>query len=500
MRLYVIIFSFVFLLCACQKDEDVGSTDQTFDEGVRSLSLLDQPEPLAEPKELEVVEEPAVEDGYECSVKSYEAAAEYNEMLLLDPASDVIYPGAVIVGESIATGEYIPIIAERKPMSLSVSLQNIDGSPKATIDNPSLSNVRVAINEILSSNVTGGTAAKVSFEIEEVHSQSQLSLALGANYKSAMADVSGSFDFSQEDVRSRVVVKFVQAYYTIDIDLPAMPSDLFSEMPNLNSLGGVSPMYVSTITYGRMAIFTAESSQSTTELKASLNAAFSSGTQEGKVSVSAEQRNVIENARIQATIIGGSGSDAVGAVQGIEGLTQYILGGGDYTKDSPGAPLSYKLRYLKDNSIGNIVLATQYNVRSCDRVAFSYRVTAEHIYVNDDGEPGPGDFYGYLATWSSQGSRHKLWERGEDRDVKIETDETFNIDETKQWTFTKPDTDEDYIEVGGHMYEDEGINSRDLGFERKRFTLNNIPKEPIKVVFTKFDTKITVSYRISPVY
>ncbi|MCG8321539.1 MAG: hypothetical protein MI921_18690 [Cytophagales bacterium] len=56
---------------------------------------MDQPEPLTGPKELEVVEEPAVEDGYECSVKSYEAAAEYNEMRLLDPASDVIYPGAV---------------------------------------------------------------------------------------------------------------------------------------------------------------------------------------------------------------------------------------------------------------------------------------------------------------------------------------------------------------------------------------------------------------------
>ena len=117
---------------------------------------MDQPEPLGEPRELEVVEEPAVEDGYECSVKSYEAAAEYNEMLLLDPASDVIYPGAVIIGESIAAGEYIPILAERKPLSLSVSLQNIDGSPKATVENPSLSDVRVAINEILSSNVTRG--------------------------------------------------------------------------------------------------------------------------------------------------------------------------------------------------------------------------------------------------------------------------------------------------------------------------------------------------------
>ena len=498
MRLYVIIF--VFLLCACQKDDDQGSMDLTFDESVRSLSFLDQPEPLAQPKELEVVEEPAIEDGYECSVKSYEAAAEYNEMLLLDPASDVIYPGAVIVGESIATGEYVPIVAERKPLSISVSLQNIEGSPKATVDDPSLSNVRVAINEILSSNVTGGTPAKVSFEVEEVHSQSQLSLALGANYKSALADVSGSFNFSQEDVRSRVIVKFVQAYYTIDIDLPSTPSDLFSELPDLNALGNVSPMYVSTITYGRMVLFTAESSVSTTTLEASLKAAFESGAQSGEIEVDSEYEKVIENAKIQATIIGGSGGDAVGAVDGIAGLKEYILGGGDYSKDSPGAPLSYKLRYLKDNSIGNIVLATKYNVRNCERVAFSYRVTAKHIYVNDDGEAGPGDFFGDLATWSSQGNRHTFWDRSEANDVQIETGNTFPIDETKQWTFTKPNREEDYISVGGHMYEDSGSRVRDLGFERKKFTLNNLPDGPINVIFTKFDTKITVQYEIRPLF
>ena len=72
MRLHVIVFAFAFLLCACQDDDASNATDQTFDESVRSLAFLDQPEPLAEPKALEVVEEPAVQDGYECSVKMYD--------------------------------------------------------------------------------------------------------------------------------------------------------------------------------------------------------------------------------------------------------------------------------------------------------------------------------------------------------------------------------------------------------------------------------------------
>ena len=145
-------------------------------------------------------------------------------------------------------------------------------------------------------------------------------------------------------------------------------------------------------------------------------------------------------------------------------------------------------------------MATKYNVRNCERVAFSYKVTAKHIYVNNDGEAGPGDFFGNLATWSSQGDRQTFWNRSEANDVQIETGHTFSIDESKQWTFTKPNRNEDYISVGGHMYEDSGINVRDLGFERKKFTLNSLPDEPIKVIFTKFDTKITVEYEIRPLF
>ena len=83
----------------------------------------------------------------------------------MDPKSDVIFPGAIVKGESITTGEYIPIITDRSPINISVSLQNISGNPSRTVENPSLSSVRTAINEIMWSDVTGATPANILFTI-----------------------------------------------------------------------------------------------------------------------------------------------------------------------------------------------------------------------------------------------------------------------------------------------------------------------------------------------
>jgi thiol-activated cytolysin len=128
----------------------------------------------------------------------------------------------------------------------------------------------------LSSELTGATPARISFEIQEVHSVEQLKLAIQGNYNGSKVNISAGFDFNKQDVRSRFLVRFLQIYYTIDIDLPTQPSDFFETMLGLEKLGSSSPVYVSTVTYGRMVLFTVESNYSSSEINAALNAAFSS--------------------------------------------------------------------------------------------------------------------------------------------------------------------------------------------------------------------------------
>jgi len=159
-------------------------------------------------------------------------------------------------------------------------------------------------------------------------------------------------------------VKFMQVYYTLDIDIPEKPSNFFDSSVTWDDLKGqisqnLSPMYVSTITYGRMALFSFESTDNSTDVNAAVNAAFWNY----KLKISTEYEDILKRSTIKATIIGGSAASAVGAINGFEGIKEYIQTGGDYDKNTGAAPLAYKLRHLKDNAIGNIILSSEYTIR-----------------------------------------------------------------------------------------------------------------------------------------
>ncbi|WP_158978714.1 thiol-activated cytolysin family protein [Cellulophaga sp. L1A9] len=394
--LFFTCFLSVLFNASCSKEEESQTYPAmtnaakltAFNAEINTLSPFENPIVIDPPEEIS--SEPAEETGdYLCSTKRFKAAPEYNEMLLLDPTTSVIYPGALIRGESIATGEYIPIVASRKPISISVSLQNITGSPSRTVEDPKLSTIREAINDILSTEVTGATASKLSFEVSNVYSEEHLKGSIGANYNSTTVDVGSSFDFSSEKVESRVVVKYVQSYYTIDMDAVENPSDLFTELPEVASLGATLPSYVSTVTYGRMILFTATSSYSNTEMNAAFSAAFEAGISSGNVQIDASYQNIINNSSIKAFVMGGSGAEAVQAVTGIEGVKSFILSGGNYTKDSPGAPLSYTLRNISNNAISNIVLATEYSVQQCEKIRSRFKITLSDL--NCSGVKGETD-------------------------------------------------------------------------------------------------------------
>ena len=98
---------------------------------------------------------------------------------------------------------------------------------------------------------------------------------------------------------------------------------------------------------------------------------------------------------MKATIIGGSGDEASGAISGIDGIRKFITTGGNYSKDSPGAVLSYTLRSISDNSVMKSLLASEYSIRNCELVTGRYKLTflrINKIYLGG----GSIEFYGYI--------------------------------------------------------------------------------------------------------
>jgi len=465
------------------------------DKKLVALPKLKQEKPSPETK----VGNPTEETTSDSIVQTqkYKVAAEYNELLVMDPSTDVIYPGALIKGETIGTGEYTPIVVDRQPITISASLENIEGNISRKIENPKLSTVREAVKEILNQKVTGATPARVTFKVHEVHSSEQLKLAIGANYSYSggfSADIKGSFNFNTSENKSRYLVKFMQAYYSLDMDSPKNPTEVFANPKELNftMLGSVSPMYVSSVTYGRMAMFSVESSASKMELKAALDAAFEAGAHSGGVQIDSSYETTLSESTITGTIIGGSGQDAANTVSGLSGMMAYISKGGNWGPDSPASPLSYKLRYLSDNSVGNVVMATEYTVRNVTKITSQekkFKVTLVQLVCNESDDEGPAntiEVYGKISVKGKQFEGNKtpvdiaggtLWEisaANSGRSLSMYTGDKTSMGREKILTFNNADLNRSYIEISGNMTEwDEGAAVDDpMGSDSKKVFLS----------------------------
>jgi thiol-activated cytolysin len=417
--LFTLLLSLLFI-SACSKDDPapedpiaiepiedpaiVAAANLTaFNTTVKALPGFENTEKinLDTPEEIPDSETAPAEIGnYLCTTKSYKVAPGYSEMLLLNPNEEKFYPGALIKGESITTGEYLSIAGSRKPITIKYSQFNLDGDVSRLVENPTSASVAEAINDILSAPVIGATAADLSFGIENVYSREQLSASIGANYSGASYDVSGQFNFESDKVESKIVIKFVQKYFSISMNEVTQPSDLFSEtdLPDPATFGTTLPYYVSSVNYGRMVLFTATSSYSNTEMKLAFEASYDDGVfTEAGVQANAEYQNIINNSTIKAYVRGGAGDGAVQTINGVEGLKEYILTGGNYSKDSPGAPLSYTLNNISDGGIAEVVLATQYTARECNKIRSSFKITLVELdCTNVTNEGSTPQMYGYI--------------------------------------------------------------------------------------------------------
>jgi len=395
--------------CAAEIDGPAEEPDLGTDRAALEDYIISLPElPLlgTEPKTPVECDADCPDDEQEgqvlCHFQRYRETGQYSEFVAFQPDSAALWPGSIVQGDDAQYGFFTPVGVTRAPLVFSMSLENLSSTPVGRMNNPSLSEFREQRNKILAAGVTGATPAAIDFEVRQVHSDSQVSLALGASVLwPGGANVTAGFNFDATDKRTKILVNYTQAYYTIDIDAPVHPSDFFTDDILVEDLRPFTsptnpPLYVQSITYGRRVIFTLESSETADKVRAALEAAYqASFTVDGKLEVGYQK--VLEESRIHAFVLGGSGAEAAGAIAGYEGLLQYITSGGDYSKDSPGAPIAYKMAYL-DNATTKFAFTTEYTERICERNRADIRAELtgiDHVGGSDVG--GNIELYGWVG-------------------------------------------------------------------------------------------------------
>ncbi|MBW2276854.1 MAG: thiol-activated cytolysin family protein [Deltaproteobacteria bacterium] len=302
--------------CSDNPEDEPEVADEAQEINSYILSLPDLPIAEYQPKTEVTCGDDCVPEQQEeelfCNYARFTETGHYSQFIAFQPNSAALWPGSVVQGGDAQDGFFTPVGVARAPITFSVSLENIAGSPVGFMKNPSLSSFREERNTILARGVTGATPAAIDFEVTQVHSDSQVSIALGASVLwPGGASVTAGFNFSSHEKKTKILVNYTQSYYTIDIDTPIEPKDFFGEDVTLEELSAFMdsdnpPTSVQSITYGRRVIFTVETNESADKIKAALEAAYEASVDvEAKLDV--EYEKALEESTIRAFVLGGSG-------------------------------------------------------------------------------------------------------------------------------------------------------------------------------------------------
>ena len=377
-----VVFLLTLSLTNCKKD-NLGDSTQTLPANLTEFfqSLPDWETFSPELSESDIptgdtvsTDESADIDGtkYDCATTTYSLTETPEKVTTLNPDVEVLYVGSLLEGDGYLNGigslAELPI-RQRAPITLTLDLLNGDNTQ--TVENPTVSTVTQAIGDLVSKADDEGhkSGSNIFYTSQVTHSFEQASLKMGlsANYMGATIKASLSSNLSQE--KNTIAAYFVQQMFTASMVLPQYPEDVFSgdftqdildrEVEDGRMGPDNPPVYVSSIVYGRIMMFSFTSTASEADIQATLNAMYNGGEFGGELSTDLQQ--ILSEAEISVVTVGGDADHALSLIKD-NNLAAF------FTTDAPltsAKPISYTIRNLKDNSVARVSETTDYNIREC---------------------------------------------------------------------------------------------------------------------------------------
>jgi hypothetical protein len=297
------------------------------------------------------------------------------QIVMYNPDVEILWPGSLIQGKSHRDGQGALLgltIAQRTPIRVSIpSLPT--GSNFREVERPDQATVGGAVGEMLGEATASGlsTPSTITFSQTVTHSEQQLALAMKVSGHYLGFSAKASASFNRDASETTITAQFYQRMFEVVVAPPQTPGSLFSadftrarldEQIALGRMGPDNiPVYVSSVVYGRMMMFSITSTATEQEIRGALQAGYSGIGGGGEGSLSAKERGILRESRISVTSLGGD-ADATLAVIRSGDWSQY------FTNSAPlssAAPLSYTFRNLSDGSIAAVTEPATYNLKQC---------------------------------------------------------------------------------------------------------------------------------------
>jgi hypothetical protein len=303
----------------------------------------DQDKPVGKPTTEKV-------DGATRTVQRRKITRTPDTIVTFNPNTDMLYPGAILRSDTAVEKGFLVSAgieaADRAPLTVTIDVLSAGGSK--TVEHPDYGKVIDAIKNA----VKGNKSQSPSYIFEKIaaHDSTQVALELGISAKylgaSGSLDIKADYTSQTSTVMGYLRLKAFTATCTLNT-----PDDLVNDNFTEDKLGRLvddglmgesnPPLIVSDVYYGQLLMFTMTAKESSTQLKAALDASYR-GFVDVDASVKAEYQRIIGETEIKVLSQGGD-----------PGRVQTLLDGGklsDYFKaDEPMEeyiPIGYALKTL----------------------------------------------------------------------------------------------------------------------------------------------------------
>ncbi|MCB0552910.1 MAG: thiol-activated cytolysin family protein [Phaeodactylibacter sp.] len=403
----------ILLFATCHKEDNIVLVNPT-----DILELLTQADKVDPPAVKDEILSTWTEDkdGYRYTYEKHDVIENLENVTYLGLNDDVIWPGNLVKGNHVQDFVYEPISVDRAPITLSLNLESSStgSSLYHEVTNPKLSTIRQGISDLLKKAIVADTKvpAKADFRVQQVFSQSQMNLAIGADLSYAGASFSSQFNWDEGNTSTKIMAKYWQLYYSVDIDIPQTPAGFFDPDVTMDELKtaippGSMPLYVAGVNYGMMAIMCIETNLSYSLMSTALDMAYHGADLDAEVDFGYTANEILQSASYTIMVYGGSTAGLNDLETNIDGFKKVINASTEFSSDSPGVPLVYKFRHLIDNTLAYVTLTSQYTLVKPLQMYQEVLINVEKftcIMADDEGSTNTVDM-----------DRFKVWAYAYDR-------------------------------------------------------------------------------------
>jgi thiol-activated cytolysin len=308
---------------------------------------------------------------------NFQSTLTVTELAGFNPNIGVIWPGALVQGDSLSSGILAAINVERTPLTLLLSTLGIPSGVSVTpqkflnVFHPNAASVEAARSDLVQQGFV--VPAKLAQVFKQFYSLDHAMMELGASASYLGSSIKAQLSSEKFSSQSNVMVAFTQEYYTIAADAPTSPISYFGETVTKETLQpysdtSVNPVtYVQSVTYGRLALLLATSTVSYDDLERSISAAVRFATGSADAHYGDSEKKIVTESDVKMLLLGGKPDSALVLIpttqEALTAMSQWLNQPITSTpKDIQlGVPISYRVNYLRDNQVARLSFTTSYH-------------------------------------------------------------------------------------------------------------------------------------------